>query len=218
MMDYRAARQAMVEGQVRPSDVTRSALIEAMADAPRELFAPPAARPVAYADAPTPLGGDRYMLEPRAIAKLIDALDPRSGDLMLAVGAGTGYGAAIASRLAATVVALEENPELAAKASELLADHSSGAALVETGPLPDGAPDAAPFDVIMIEGGIAVEPRTLLGQLRDGGRLAAIWMTGGGLGYCRIWTRIGDTFSARRGFDATAAILPGFAPAPAFTF
>jgi protein-L-isoaspartate(D-aspartate) O-methyltransferase len=216
MVDFESARRAMVDSQVRPSDVTRLPIIEAMLRVPRERFTPKAHRPVAYADAQIPLAPRRVLLDARTFAKMIDAADIAPGDLVLDVGAGWGYSAAVVSRLAAAVVALEELPEAAAAASDLLAALEADNVIVERGPLAEGAAASGPYDVILIEGGVERVPEALTAQLKDGGRLVAIEVAGP-VGRCTVWTRAGDALSARRAFDAMAPVLPGFDVAPAFT-
>ena len=107
MPDYSAARYNMVEGQVRPNKVTDQALVEAMSRIPRELFVPKASRGIAYVDEDIPVAKGRYLIEPMVIARLLQEARIRPTDIVLDVGACTGYGSALLSRMAATVVALE---------------------------------------------------------------------------------------------------------------
>lgn len=215
MSDFYAARQAMVDCQVRPSDVTRFAIIEAMLAIPRERFVPHAQRAIAYADFQIEIAPGRVMLDPRTFAKMLDAADIRSDDLVLDVGAGTGYTSIVAARMAAAVVALEEDPTLAAQAAERVTALEVHNVIVETGRLVDGAPSSGPYDVILVEGAIEVDPHALLGQLKEGGRLVAIHVEGP-LGQCRVHTRSAGTLSQRRVFDAAAPVLPGFNAVPVF--
>lgn len=217
MGDFKAAREAMVDCQVRPSDVTRFDIIAAMLDVARENFTPRSHRAVAYADAQIPLAPGRVMLDARTFAKMLEAADLRDGDLVLDVGAGYGYSSVVAARLCAAVVALEEDETLAAHAAELIPAAGAHNVLLETGKLTAGAPDAGPFDVILLEGAVEAPPAALLDQLKDGGRLVAI-VIDGPLGQARVFTRAGDAVSSRRVFDATAPVLPGFDVAPAFDF
>ena len=216
-MDFVAQRVAMVDRQIRPSDISEPEIVEAMLAIPRESFAPRAHRAVAYADAPIPLAPGRAMLEPRTLAKMIDALEVRADALALVVGAGCGYSAALMARLAAAVVAVEEDATLAAQMTAQAAALDVDNLVVETAPLATGAPGSGPYDAILVEGGVAVEPTALLDQLKDGGRLAAIWVDGP-MSWCRVWLRSGATISARRVFDASATLLPGFDSSPEFTF
>ena len=217
MIDFTAARHAMVDGQVRPADVTRYAVIDAMLSVPRELFVPRAHRDVAYAEMQVPLAPGRVLLDARTFAKMLDAVELRAGELVLDVGAGYGYSAAVAARIAGTVVALEENPDLAQNLGETLSRLAVDNVLVERGRLSEGAPEPGPYDVILIEGGVETMPKALLDQLADGGRLVAIRMEGV-LGQCCVWQRSDRTVSSRPVFDASAPVLPGFDAARRFTF
>lgn len=217
MIDFEAARTVMVDRQVRPNDVTRFSIIDAMLWAPREKFVPRASRPVAYADAPIELAEGRSLMEARTFAKLLDAAGIGSDDLVLDVGAGTGYSSVVAARIAAAVIALEEDEGMAAQLEELARTLEADNVVVERGPLAAGAPAHGPYDAIMVQGGAERIPQALLDQLKEGGRLVAILMDGAA-GACRVWTRQSSGLSSRRAFDATAPVLPGFDAAPAFAF
>jgi protein-L-isoaspartate(D-aspartate) O-methyltransferase len=215
MIDYDAARRAMVDRQVRPSDVTRHAIVDAMLSTPRERFVPRAMREVAYADAAIPLGDGRALLEPRTFAKMLEAAAIGPDDLVLDVGCAYGYSAVVAARMAAAVVAVEADEAMARQAADLAGQLEAHNLVVEQAALAEGAAAAGPYDVILVEGGLAVEPATLLAQLKDGGRLVGIWMDDV-FGHCRLWTRAGGAVSRRRLFDAAAPVLPGFDSAETF--
>jgi protein-L-isoaspartate(D-aspartate) O-methyltransferase len=210
MTDFAAARLNMVVSQVRTSDVTDPRIQRAMSEIPRELFVPETFRAVAYASEALPVGAGRALMEPRSLAKLLQASDVTDSDVVLVIGAGTGYGTAVLARLAEAVVALEEDQTLAAQASGNLSKLGVDNAAVVTGRLDQGRPDQGPFDVIFIDGGVEFVPKALFEQLKEGGRLAAIVlerMVGKG----RIFTRLGDNVSARTVFDGGAPLLPAFA-------
>jgi protein-L-isoaspartate(D-aspartate) O-methyltransferase len=217
MTDLEAARKAMVDCQVRPSDVTRFAIIEAMLWAPRERFVPRAQRPVAYADMHIPLGAGRALLDARTFAKMLDAAAIGRDDLVLDVGSGLGYSAVVAARMAAAVVALEADVAMTAQIQAALSEFDVDNVVVETGPLTAGAPQSGPYDVILVEGAVAAPPAALLGQLKPGGRLVGI-VQDGAFGQARLFVRTGDGVSSRRLFDAAAPLLPGFEPREAFQF
>lgn len=217
MIDFAAARETMVDGQVRPSDVTRYPIILAMLEVPREDYVPAALREVAYLGGDVPLGGGRVALDPRVFAKLLDALDIGPTDLVLDVGCGLGYSAAVIARLAEAVIALEEDPALAAEAEAVLATHGVDNAVVERGPLAAGLPEHGLYDAIMLEGGVERLPQALVDQLKPGGRIAAIFMDGAA-GQARLGLRTDQGLAWRRVFDASAPVLPGFAAAKAFEF
>lgn len=217
MIDFAAAREAMVDCQVRPSDVTRFPIIAAMLAVPREEFVPEALKPVAYLGEHVPLAPGRVLLDPRVFAKLLDALNVGPTDLVLDIGCGFGYSAAVLAKMAEAVVALEEVPALAERAGQLLSAQSVDNAVVETGPLAAGVAAQGPFDAIMIEGAIELLPQAILDQLKPGGRIAAIFVDGRN-GQGRIGLHVGHGIAWRRVFDASAPVLPGFAATKAFEF
>jgi protein-L-isoaspartate(D-aspartate) O-methyltransferase len=219
MTSSQTLRTMMVDTQVRPSDVTKFPIIAAMLEVPREEFVPPAARAVAYMDGPIPLEGGRELPEVRTLAKLLDALDVEPQESVLIVGGNLGYSAAVLARMADSVVMLEEDETLAAEAEATLTARDVHNAAVITGALTGGAAKAAPFDVILVEGGVEVVPPALLDQLQENGRIGAVFMSGR-LGEARVGLRIPDADGGqvawRFAFNATAPILPGFARTRSF--
>ena len=216
-MDFEAAREAMVEGQVRTADVTRPEISDAMRAIPRERFVPRAERALAYADLDPPVGGGRRMLAPRTFAKMLQGAALQPGEVALDVGCATGYSTVVLARLAGFVAALEEDPALADQAAERLAEFEADTVSLERGPLAAGAPAAGPFDVILLEGATRVEPHALLDQLKEGGRLIGISYQGP-IGRVRRWRRTAGVISQYDLFEADAPVLPGFDAEPAFTF
>jgi protein-L-isoaspartate(D-aspartate) O-methyltransferase len=217
MTDFTVARRNMVASQVRANDVTDLRIQEAMAEIPRELFVPRAVRSIAYVSEALPLGNGRALMEPRNFAKLVHAAHIHPADVVLVIGAGTGYGAALIARLAETVVALEEDEVLVKEADGLLAQVGADNAAVVKGPLVQGYPSQAPYDVIVIEGSVEQLPDTLFAQLKEGGRLA-VFVLENAVGKARIFTRTAKAVSGRTVFDGMAPLLPGFARAREFTF
>lgn len=217
MADYTSQRTMMVDTQIRPSDVTKFPIIDAMLTVPREQFVPAALRQTAYMDGLIEFGGGRAMLEPRVLAKLLDALDIQPDELVLDLGCGLGYSAAVIARLAQAVVAVEEDEAIAAEAESALGSAGVDNVAVSPGALADGAAKHGPYDVIILQGGIEAMPDSLFDQLKNGGRIACILMEGN-LGTCRIGLKTGEKISWRNVFNATAPILPGFYNTPAFQF
>jgi len=222
-MDFVAARSKMVDGQVRPSDVTDLRLLAAMLELPRERFVASDQADLAYADMDIPVRGEpggsagRCLIRPRTLAKLIQTADIQAQDLVLDVGGATGYGAAVMSRLCREVVALEEDSALAASARKALGECGIGNVSVVTGELTAGWSPQAPYDVIVLEGAIEIAPRPLFGQLRDGGRLICIEGRGQSA-KATLYRCDNGVVSGRPVFDAAAPLLPGFAKPPAFVF
>jgi protein-L-isoaspartate(D-aspartate) O-methyltransferase len=217
MTDFEARRRMMVDTQVRPSDVTKFPIIDAMLSIPREDFLPTGLRAAAYVGENVDLGGGRVLLEPRTFAKILEAVDIRRGDVVLDIGSGHGYSTAVAARLAETVVAVESDPAMAREAEQALSTAGIDNAAVIEGPLAAGSPRHAPYDVILIEGGVELVPDTLTSQLREGGRIAALFQEGA-LGTCRLGYMVEGRVSWRFAFNAGAPVLPGFELVRAFEF
>ena len=216
MTDFAAQRENMVELQVRPNGVTDRRIIDAMAAVRREDFVPAQRSSVAYMDEDVPLGGGRYLIEAMAFAKLLQLAEIKPGDKVLIVGAGMGYGAAVAAQLAARVVAVEQVPDLAAVAKRALAGLAN--VLVIEGMLAEGARGQGPYDAIIIEGRVADVPEGLIGQLAGAGRLVAV-VGEQDVAKAQVLTTTGKTVSRKAAFDASIAPLPGFArKVPAFVF
>ena len=215
MTDFAARRRTMVDTQVRPSDVTKYPIIEAMLAVPRELFVPAGRREAAYIGENLPIARSRVILEARTFAKMLDALDIRNDELVLDLGAGLGYGAAVLSRLAEAVVAVEEDEAMAAEAQSSLTEVAADNVVVVHAPLREGAAKHGPYDVIVVEGAVEDLPSALTDQLKDGGRIACIFADGQ-LGVCRIGYRLDGAVSWRDAFHASAPVLPGFVRQPDF--
>lgn len=218
MTVFEAARAHMVESQIRPNKVTDSRVLAAIATVRRELFVPEHLRSVAYIDNDLPLGGGRYLMEPMVAARLLQEAAVEPADIALVVGAGAGYEAAILARLGRSVVALEEDPQLARRARAALVDHGIAAVSVVEGALAAGYRLRAPYDVVVFGGAVAEVPDEIVAQLAEGGRLVAVVKAGGGIGRATLTTRTGGVIARRVIFDAATPLLPGFQPKPAFVF
>lgn len=216
MLDNAANRTMMVDTQVRPSDVTKFPIIDAMLTVRREAFVPQDKRNVAYMDGNIDLGGGRVVLEPRTFAKMLDALDVQRHDVVLDIGCGLGYSAAVLAHTADAVVALEEDEDLARDAETALAEQDVDNAVVMVGPLTKGAAKSGPYDVICIEGGVVNIPDEVIAQLKEGGRIMAIF-SAGVLGEARLGRKINGKVSWSLAFNAGAPVLPGFASETNFT-
>lgn len=222
MADTGLQRKNMVESQVRPSDVTDRRIARAMLELPREEFVPKAVRSLAYMDTqigvqPSVGAPPRALIEPRILAKLIQLLDIQPVDVVLDVGCATGYSAAVLARLAQMVVALESDDALAQEATRVLQSLSLDNVAVVQGALAAGYPSEGPYDAILIDGAVEEVPAALLGQLKDGGRLAAV-VSEGRTGRAVMWRRTGGAVSQAYGFDANAPKLPGFERLARFVF
>ncbi len=211
MGDANQLRINMVDGQVRPSDITDRRIIRAMLEVPREAFVPADVQGLAYCDGDIPLGPEgRVLLAPRVFAKLVQLAELGDRDNVLVVGSGTGYGAAVLAGFADRVVALEADAGLHAAAAGQLQDRDFKRVNPIHGPLADGYAQGGPYDVILIEGAVTDVPPELLQQLKDGGRLVGI-LANGRTGTATLWRRSGRSFGQVSGFDASAPTLQAFA-------
>ncbi len=216
MADYTQRRIMMVDTQVRPSDVTEFPIIDAMLDVPRELFVPQALREAAYSGEHLPIDNRRVILDPRTLAKMLDALDVTPSDLSLDLGPAMGYSSAILARLSQAVVAVEPVAAYVTEAEAALSEAGIDNVAVNAGELHEGAPEYAPFDVIIIQGGIEMLPQAIADQLAENGRICCLFMEDA-LGTARIGRKVDGRIHWRYAFNASAPVLPGFERARAFT-
>ncbi len=186
--DFMAERTIMVDSQVRTQDVTDLAIIDAMRAIPREALTPPGKSYQAYADAEVEYAPGRWMLRPRDVSKLLQAVRPRAAERALAISAP--YAAAVLRTLGLDVTARDAA---------------------------DSAPIARAYDVVMCEGAVARAPEAWIEALAPGGRLAVVERDGP-VGRAMLYMRAGETVGARVLFDSTPPILAGFEPRRAFVF
>ena len=209
MADFAVQRTVMVDTQVRPSDVTKFPVIEAMLAVPREMFVPESARETAYRDGQIGMGSGRAMLEPRAFAKMLDAVDIQPTELVLDLGCGLGYSSAVVARMTEAVIAVEEDADMAREAEARLAQVEADNVAVFTARLNQGAGKHGPFDAVLVEGGVETVPCAIMDQVKEGGRIAAVFIEGP-VGVCRVGHRRGSSVAWRDAFNAAAPVLPGF--------
>jgi len=221
--DFSERRVKMVDGQIRTTDVTSAPLIDAMLTVPREAFVGAGQQDLAYIDEDIRVSngangsGARYLMEPSPLAKLLQLAEIDASDSVLDVGCGTGYSAALLSRLARSVVALESDPALAEAAKSTLSSLGCQNVTVVTGPLPQGQAAMGPYNVIFIGGSVEEVPPALLDQLAEEGRLVAVEGQGNS-GVARLFFKAGGVVTGRRAFNAAIKPLPGFERAHAFEF
>ena len=215
--DFAAARETMVESQIRTADVTELDLLLAFRRTARERFVPQNQMALAYADAEVRYDNGRVLLRPRDFAKLVQAADVKRSDVVLDLGCARGYSTAILAQVCDTVVAVETSEEDVARASDILMEMGVLNAAVVQGDLKRGAAEHGPFDVIIAAGAVADMPDSWLAQLADGGRLVTI-VKRGPIGRATVFTKSGQAVGDRVEFDAHAPYLPGFAPDASFVF
>lgn len=226
MIDFVRRRLTMVETQLRPNEVTDTRLLAAMGALPRERFVPERFRPFAYIDEGIEVfpaidaAPPRVLLAPMVLARLVQLAAVEPGDTVLDVGCVTGYSTAILAWLGQQVVGVEPEPELAEAArANLRALELANTEIIE-GDLARGCPETGPYDVILLNGSVPVPPDSLFGQLKEGGRLAAILsrLGPGAQGKATLFVKAEGEVSGLPHFDAGAPPLPGFFPAPSFSF
>jgi protein-L-isoaspartate(D-aspartate) O-methyltransferase len=221
MSGFSTARQKMVDGQVRPSDVTDLRIIDAMLAVPREAFVPQNQVALAYLDLDLDVseGGSvkRFLIQPAVTAKMLQAAEIKADDNVLVVGCATGYVAALAAKLAAQVTATESEPALAAKAKDALGLLGLANVTVRTSAAVEGEPANAPYDVIVLNGATEIVPDRLYRQLKEGGRLVGVFAVTRPP-RAMIVTRSHGDFGNRALFDAAVPVLPSLERSPAFVF
>ena len=217
MVDMAKARALMVEAQVRTNDVTDPRVIEAMARLPRERFVPTEQRHLAYSDSYVPLGGDRYLLDPRCFAKLAQLADVGPQDRVLDIACGFGYSTAVFASMAHEVIGVEDNVALASEAMRAMREYGAGRGRITQGPLDEGHAAGASYDIIFINGAVQQIPPALTSQLREGGRLLAIFRDGP-VGKAHFCVHTGGSLSHRVAFDATVPLLHRFERSRSFVF
>jgi protein-L-isoaspartate(D-aspartate) O-methyltransferase len=221
MSGFTIARQKMVDGQVRPSDVTDVRIIDAMLAVPREAFVPPGQQAMAYLDLDLDVSegtsAKRYLIKPVVTAKMLQAAGIGDTDKVLVVGCATGYSAAIVAKLAAQVTATEGDASLAARAQDVLARLGFANVTVRAAAAAEGDTANAPYDVIVLNGATEVAPVGLYRQLKDGGRLVGVFAMMQPQRATVVTHSHGD-FGTRALFDAAVPVLPGLGRLPAFIF
>ena len=205
MTDFAHARKIMVDNQLRTSNVTDHRVLAAMGAVPREMFVPPARRPIAYFDETHPLEGaaGRYLPAPAPFAKLVQLAEIKHTDNVLDLGAGNGYSAAVLANLADKVVAVEPDSSLAAAARSNLASLGIGNVEIAVSAIESFKGGAGVYDVIFLEGSVETVPESLFGQLKPEGRLVALIAEPGRPAVAHLFARSGKGIAARPDFNAS---------------
>ncbi len=171
MSDPTAARQIMVDSQLRARGISDPRVVEAMLCVPRHLFVPEPYRSQAYEDHPLPIGDGQTISQPYIVARMLESLELAPSDKVLEVGTGSGYVTALLAELAAQVSSIERHPALADRARNLLAELGYANVGVFTGDGTLGLSVNAPFDAILVSAAAPDLPAPLLAQLRESGRM-----------------------------------------------
>jgi protein-L-isoaspartate(D-aspartate) O-methyltransferase len=188
--DEQEARESMVAYQLAARDIDDERVLEAMSEVPRHLFVPDEMRAYAYRDSPLPIGLNQTISQPYIVALMTQLADPGGEKKALEVGTGSGYQAAVLSRLVKRVFSIEIVPELASRAQSVLAELGYSNVSVRQGDGYRGWPEEAPFDIIMVTAAAEVIPEPLIEQLAEGGRLI---MPVGEIGGIQVLTRLTKT-------------------------
>jgi len=217
-MNFEAAREIMVDSQIRPNDVSDVDIVSAFLRTPREAFVPSSRKSVAYSELEIETSEGRALWTPRDTGKLIKLAGIKPSDIVLVIGAGAGYEAALIGHLAETVIALEEDHALVEAMSAKFASLGIDEAVAVEGKVAEGLPDQGPFDVIYVCGMVETIPEDWKAQLAEGGRLAVVTLDRERLGRGKVYTRSGDVVSAKEGFDAFPPKFSQFDRKKAFVF
>jgi protein-L-isoaspartate(D-aspartate) O-methyltransferase len=216
MIDFTVMRINMVKGQIMPNNVTDSRVLAAIMSVPREKFVPNEIKGAAYVDRNIRISNNRYLMEPRVLAHLLQELQVSSESVVLDIGAGTGYSTAVLARLANAVVVLESDPDLSARAIHLLDDLKVDNVTFITNQMAKAYQVKRQYKAILINGAVAEIPSYILGQLAEGGRLTVVIQNFEPVGKATLFMRKDAVVSHRQFLDANIPFLPGFEPRPAF--
>ena len=219
MTDFAAARQNMIDGQIRPNKVIDSSLLKAISATPREVFVPQSRQGMAYGDENLAIADDRYLIEPTTFARLVQALELSPDHTVIDIGGMTGYAAAVLARLVAKVVMVESDADLAAQAKENFKKLGLNNIEIHVGSLGAGYQKAAPYDAGFVNGAVAEVADAWIQQISpNGGRLAVVVTQDRQVGRASLGQKNGDNWSVIPLFDAQTPYMAGFAPKPAFQF
>lgn len=218
MTDFARARSNMIESQVRPNGITDGRIIQAMAALPREMFVPEARRSLAYMDGDIAIGAGRSLMEPMALAKLVQLAEIEANDRVLHVGCGSGYATALLAALSAAVIAIDEDQAFVEMAAANLASLGIGNAQVHKSAPAQGWGTGQPYDAILVDGRVPVVPQALFQQLSDGGRLVAV-VGEHAVATATAYNRHDGAISSLPAFEASVGHLPGVTvDRPGFVF
>ena len=220
MQNFKQMRENMVECQIHPMGVISEDILNAFASVPREAFVPENLQNVAYCDEDLEVCDGRYLLEPSVVARILEQADPKSDDVALTIGSGAGYTAALLSKMVSTVVSLEEDQALIEQSQAVWDEHDFCNIVGLSGPLTEGAPNNAPYSLIIINGCVSSIPDSIKAQLAPNGRMLAIIQSKDeGIGRATLIECNGNNeCSSRVLFDASTPYLSGFEPKDSFEF
>lgn len=217
-MNIEQARFNMIEQQIRPWNVLDQDVLDMLVVVRREDFVPPAYASLAFVDTEIPLPGGESMLTPKVEARILQEVQVKKHEHVLEIGAGSGYMAALLAHKARHVTTVEISPELHKLAQANLARAGVTNVAVEQGNGAEGWANGAPFDVIVISGGLEFLPEAFLKQVKVGGRIAAFIGEAPAMS-AQVITRVSETaYDTVKVFETSVKMLSGAPHASRFTF
>jgi len=217
MLDFDTAREAMIDGQLKPNKVVSHAVIAAIRAVPREIFVPKSKRAMAYIDEDIEITPGRWLMEPVVFARLLEAAEIKKTDAVLDIGCLFGYSTAVFAQLAGVVVGIEDDEKTVSRANEMLTQLELGTAAVVESTLTKGYAKEAPFDVIYIAGAVERIPHAIVDQLADGGRLITVQIKNG-VGRAVLGKKVAGVFGLSAFMDAHVPLLDPFSLPDTFSF
>ena len=216
-MDAHLENTAMVLGQIKPLSNISQNILEALYGIDRKDYTPIELRDFSYIEKNIHIGKNRYLLKPAITAKLLSALEVEGTETILIISSTTGYSAALASKIAETVICIEEDNDLLNFSEKIAIANSMNNIVFIKNELNKGYPDQGPYTCILIEGAIEEEPKLIIDQLADGGRLVTILNdneNGSAIKYSKINGQITSQFL----FSMDAPVLESFKKSKKFNF
>ena len=216
-MDAHLENTAMVLGQIKPLSNISQKILEALYGIDRKDYTPIELRDFSYIEKNIHIGKNRYLLKPAITAKLLSALEVEGTETILIISSTTGYSAALASKIAETVICIEEDSDLLNFSEKIAIANSMNNIVFIKNELNKGYPDQGPYTCILIEGAIEEEPKLIIDQLADGGRLVTILNdneNGSAIKYSKINGQITSQFL----FSMDAPVLESFKKSKKFNF
>jgi protein-L-isoaspartate(D-aspartate) O-methyltransferase len=217
-MNHELARHHMIQQQLRTSEQLSPAVVEQLYADRREHYVPAAYRALAFADSPIPLGAGAAMLTPKLEARILQVAKLQPVERVLEIGTGSGHMAALLAEKAQEVWTVEIDPALAERARQALASDGVDNVHVETGDGLAGLPAQAPFDFILLSGGVAEVPDALLAQLKVGGRLLAFVGNAPVMNLRKITRQAEAVYASEDLMETDVPCLQGAAQARKFAF
>ena len=218
MLEMTSARDNMVASQLHTNQVTDERVLAAFSELPRERFVPENMAAIAYVDEDLPIAPGRNLTEPMVLARMIQAAAPALDEIALVLPCGSGYSSAVLAHMNLTVVALENDPNLAEMARRNLLALELDSAIVVEGQIAEGYREQGPYDVILVDGAVEFIPDALFDQLGEGGRLVTVIREAGRIGRAMLYLKSAGHVARQVLFDASLPVLADFRKAPAFTF